>query len=285
MFVSANKREAKPIWQLLRIVRRETPSAAKRRRNVGTVSVNILARAGIVGIGELKSKAAWIARWTLSFRLGAPSCERVISNGRILRISGSSRYSVCCAPVLNLFSYGCSRNDISLNIFWQVSNRLQMTASYGIQKLAYTGGQGSSVSNSLVFALQGKPFGGKLDFQVNWSLLKTKSAFNFASTGTTTTTTPTSLTDTSTDLNSLGFEVDYPLSSRQTLFARSLIGTTSGYLGNTESNMSVGMRYGITRAMAFELGWQVQQHTYKDAQNASLNYKASSILANLGFHF
>jgi hypothetical protein len=37
--------------------------------------------------------------------------------------------------------------------------------------------------------------------------------------------------------------------------------------------------------MAFELGWQIQAHTYKDAQNAQLNYKASSLLANLGFHF
>ncbi len=185
------------------------------------------------------------------------------------------------------YQFNSSRNDISVNIFWQVSNRLQLTASYGVQKLAYTGGQGSSSSNNILFALQGKPFGGKLDVQLNWSLLKTKSAFNFSSTGITTgaTTTPTSLTDTSTDLNSLGFEVDYPLNSRQTVFARSLMGTTSGYLGNTESNMSVGLRYGITRAMAFELGWQVQQHTYKDVQNAGLNYKASSILANLGFHF
>src|SRR5205085_11915287 len=137
-------------------------------------------------------------------------------------------------------------------------------------------------SNSIVLALQGRPFGGKLDVQLNWSLLKTKSAFNFApvTSGTTTSTTTTTLTDTSTNLSSLGFEVDYPLSSRQTLFVRSLAGTTSGYLGNSENNLSFGLRYGITRAMAFELGWQLQEHLYKDPQNASLNYKASSLLAN-----
>jgi hypothetical protein len=151
----------------------------------------------------------------------------------------------------------------------------------------YTGGQGGSTSNSIVFAVQGRPFGGKMDVQVNWSLLKTKSAFNFAPlTGTTGTTGSTgTLTDTSTNLSSLGFEVDYPLSSKQTLFVRSLTGETSGYLGNSESNLSFGLRFGITRAMGFELGWQLQAHTYKDPQNASLNYKASSLLANLGFHF
>ncbi len=188
------------------------------------------------------------------------------------------------------YQFNSSRNDIAFNLFWQLSHRMQMTGSYGVQKLTYTAGQGSSSSNSIVLALQGRPFGGKLDFQVNWSLLKTKSAFNFSSltsSGTTVGTTGTTpgLTDTSTNLSSLGFEVDYPLSSRQTVFVRSLTGQTSGYLGNSESNLSFGLRYGITRAMAFELGWQLQQHIYKDAQNASLNYKASSLLANLGFHF
>jgi hypothetical protein len=140
-----------------------------------------------------------------------------------------------------------------------------------------------------VLALQGRPFGGKLDVQLNWSLLKTKSAFNFSSlssTGLTSGTTGTStLSDTSSDLSNFGFEVDYPLSSRQTIFVRSLTGNTSGYLGNSESNLSFGLRYGITRSMAFELGWQIQQHKYKDPANASLNYRASSLLANLGFHF
>jgi len=194
------------------------------------------------------------------------------------------------------YQFNSNRNDVAFNIFWQMSNRLQFTASYGVQNLTYTGGQGTSASNSVVFALQGRPFGGKLDVQLNWSLLKTKSLFDFSNltspTGTTTATgtssgtgsTPT-LTNTSTNLNSLGFEVDYPLSSRQTLFVRSLLGDTSGYLGNSESNTSFGLRYGITRAMAFELGWQLQSHIYKDPSNTSLNYHASSILANLGFHF
>ena len=194
------------------------------------------------------------------------------------------------------YQFNSSRSDINLNVFWQLSHRMQLTASYGVQKLSYTAGQGSSTSNSLLFAMQGRPFGGKLDVQVNWSLLKTKSAFNFTSlstsglttTGTTATggtTTAAGLTDTSTDLSNLGFEVDYPLSSRQTLFVRSLSGVTSGYLGNTENNLQFGLRYGITKTMAFELGWQLQEHKYKDVQNAQLNYKASSLLANLGFHF
>jgi len=198
------------------------------------------------------------------------------------------------------YQFNSSRRDVAFNIFWQMSNRLQVTASYGIQSLNYTGGQGSSASNNIVLAMQGRPFGGKLDVQVNWSLLRTKSAFNFASLSSTGLTTPTTglttpatgttgtgstLSDTSSDLSNLGFEVDYPLSSKQTIFVRSLTGNTSGYLGNTESNLSFGLRYGITRAMAFELGWQIQQHKYKDPANASLNYKASSLLANLGFHF
>src|SRR5262249_21289153 len=121
------------------------------------------------------------------------------------------------------YQFNSNRNDIALNVFWQLSHRLQLTASYGVQKLAYTNGQGGSNSNSIVFALQGRPFGGKLDVQVNWSLLKTRSAFNFAS-GTTSDTASSALTDTSTNLSSLGLELDYPLSSRQTIFARSLLG-------------------------------------------------------------
>ncbi len=187
------------------------------------------------------------------------------------------------------YQFNSSRDDMAFNIYWQL-RRVQLTASYGLQNLTYTGGQGSSASTTMVLGIQGRPFGGKLDVQLNWSLLRTKSAFNFASVTpaglTSGLSTPTTgLTDTSTNLSNLGFEVDYPLSSRQTVFVRSLLGTTTGYLGNTESNLSFGLRYGITRTMAFELGWQLQDHKYADPTNASLNYKASSLLANLGFHF
>lgn len=180
------------------------------------------------------------------------------------------------------YQFNSSRNDYSFNLFWQPSQRIQMNLTYGVQRTNYTNGQGGSKSNNILVAMQGRPFGGKLDLQVNWSLLDTRSAYNFSSTTTGSTSTPT---DTSTYLSTLGAEADYPISGRHTLFVRSLISTTSGYQANTENTFSIGTRYALTRTVQFELGWQLQSHIYKDTSNSGLNYHASSLLANLGFHF
>jgi hypothetical protein len=79
--------------------------------------------------------------------------------------------------------------------------------------------------------------------------------------------------------------VDYPISSRQTLFIETLNATTSGYLGNVENDLRFGMDYALTHTLKFSLGWQILKHIYKDTQNTPQNYSASSLLAEFGFHF
>ena len=200
------------------------------------------------------------------------------------------------------YQYNSSRNNLGFNLGWQLSNRMQFNASFQLQKTAYTGSVGGSQSRSMLVAFQGHPFGGKIGLQLNWSSLVTKSAFDFSTLGTTVTglttgttsttattgttgTGTTGLSDTSSTLNSLGLRVDYPISSRQTLFVETLNSTTSGYLGNSENDLRFGMDYGLTRTLKFSLGWQILQHQYKDPASANLNYKASSLLAEFGFHF
>lgn len=180
------------------------------------------------------------------------------------------------------YQFNASRDNLGLNVGWQVNNRMQMNLAYGSQRTTYTAGAGGSRSNSFLFSFQGNPFGGKLGVQFNLSLLKTNSAFNFnQSTGTTGTT----LTDTSSNLASHGLRVDYPISKRQTLFVEMLSSNTSGFLANTEDDIRFGLDYSLTKTLKFSLGWQILSHNYKDPQNANLNYRVSSLLAELGLHF
>ena len=198
------------------------------------------------------------------------------------------------------YQYNSDRNTTGFNISWQASSEMQFTAAYTAQKVIYTNGFGGTDSKNIFLSLDGHPFGrrngflGKLGMRINWSLVKTASAFksSSAATGTTagtsgtdTTTGNSVLTDTSTNLTSLGLRFDYPLSSRQSIFVETLNSATSGFQGNTEQDLKFGLDYALTRALKFSLGWQVLSHKYSDTTNIRSNYTASSLLAEFGFHF
>ena len=196
------------------------------------------------------------------------------------------------------FQYNSDRNTVGFNFSWQPSSEMQLSAAYTAQKVVYTNGFGGTDSNNILLSLDGHPFGrrngflGKIGLRINYSLVKTQSAFKTDTStaaspiaGATGTVASSSLTDTSTNLTSLGFRIDYPLSSRQSLFIETLKSQTSGYQGNNENDLKFGLDYALTRTMKFSFGWQILQHNYIDAANAHANYKASSLLAELGFHF
>jgi hypothetical protein len=201
------------------------------------------------------------------------------------------------------YQFNNTRNNISTTFDWQLSRRLHVNALYALQKLAYNGTVGGTDSNSMILRLEGRPFGGKLGMIFGWTSMRTNSAFNFnnasllgntgaAATGTTSTATTgatsattTPLTDTSTNLSSLNFRLEYPISSRQTLFFEMLGSNSSGYLSNREDDYRFGLDYALTRTLKFSLGWQILSHNYNDAQNTPLNYHVSSLLAEFGFNF
>ncbi len=201
------------------------------------------------------------------------------------------------------FQYNSDRNTVGFNFSWQPSSEMQLSAAVTQQKVLYTNGFGGTDSNNILLSLDGHPFGhrngflGKIGMRINYSLVKTNSAFKsdtsstilpIPGTGTSASLGSSStsiLTDTSTNLTSLGFRVDYPLSSRQSIFVETLRSQTSGYQGNAENNLKFGLDFAVTRTVKFSFGWQILQHTYLDAANAHANYKASSLLAELGFHF
>ncbi len=195
------------------------------------------------------------------------------------------------------YQYNSNRNNALLNFSWQASERMQMNLSYGVQRVAYNGTIGGSNSNTIQFYMQGHPFGGRLGTQLSWQSLKTGSNLNFnsttaATTGTTTLgatglngSTTTTLTDTGTNLTSLGLRLDYPITSRYSVFIDTVNSDSSGVFGSTESNLRFGLDYSLTQALKFSLGWQIFSRTNKDAENAKYDYKASSLLAEFGLHF
>lgn len=183
------------------------------------------------------------------------------------------------------YQFNSNRNNLGMNFAWQLSDRLQVNANYSLQRVAYTGNYGNTDSNSLFFTLQGRPFGGKLGIQLGWQSMKTQSTVNFSGTTGTTTDATTTPTDTSTNLSSLSARLDYPISSRQTLFVELLQSTSSGYLANTDSNLRFGMDFALNRVLRFSLGWQILSRTNADVSNQPYNYHVSSLLAEFGLNF
>jgi hypothetical protein len=140
-----------------------------------------------------------------------------------------------------------------------------------------------------MFSIQGHPFGGKLGVQFGIQSMHTDSAFDTAATTATTPvatgTSSTSLTNTSNDLMSFTGRLDYPINKKETLFVEMLNSITSGYLANVENDIRFGVDYALTKVLKFSFGWQILQHTYSDPSESDLNYHASNLLAQFGFHF
>ena len=188
--------------------------------------------------------------------------------------------------------YNSNRNNVALQMGWRASNRWTFDGSYSIQKVAYTGTLGSSSSNYWQVNMGGHPFGNGISLLLSLGSQRTDSNLNFASaagttlssTGTLTGTTPVANSG-NTDLTSLRFRIDYPISTRYALFTDIQQSNATGYLGSSDSNLSFGLSYSLTKALSFSLGWQVVSRINKDPQYAAYNYKASSVLAQLGFNF
>ena len=189
--------------------------------------------------------------------------------------------------------YNSNRSNVALQMGWRVSSRWTFDGSYSIQKVAYTGTLGSSSSNYWQVNMGGHPFGNGVSILLSLGSQRTDSNLNFASaigttTGGTTTagTTGTTIANNgNTDLTSLRFRVDYPISSRYSIFTDIQQSNATGYLGSADSNLSFGLSYSLTKALSFSLGWQVVSRINKDPQYSAYNYRASSILAQLGFNF
>ncbi len=183
--------------------------------------------------------------------------------------------------------YNSNRNNVALQMGWRVSNRWTFDGSYSVQKVAYTGSLGGSSSNYWQVNMGGHPFGNGISVLLSLGSQVTSSNLNF--TTTTGTSGTTGLTGTTTNgdsnLTSMRFRVDYPISARYSLFTDIQQSDATGSLGSTDSNYSFGASYSVTKALSFSLGWQVVNRINKDPQYSAYNYKVSSLLAQLGFNF
>jgi hypothetical protein len=197
------------------------------------------------------------------------------------------------------YLYNSNRTNTTLGIDYTLSKRLHFNVNYNVQKVAYTGGLGNTSSNTLTFDFEGRPFGGKLNMRVGWQSVRNnnllnQSALTSGTTGTTTSTTSSStgtgLLNTSTDLGSYLFHVDYPLSNRISIFLDLSDSITSGYDANSQTDTRFGLDFPLTQALKFSLGWQLTSHTTPGAtstasDSSSLNYRSSSLLAEFGLRF
>ena len=175
--------------------------------------------------------------------------------------------------------FNSSRNNIAVQMAWQMSRRWTFDGSFSLQKTAYVGSLGSASSNSWQVNMGGHPFGNGISLILSMGSQRTNSNINFS------TTTTTATTDGNSDLTSFRARVDFPISSRYSLFADMQQSNVTGSLGTSDSNLSFGASYSLTKAVNFSLGWQIIRRDNKDPQYAVYNYKVSSILAQLGFNF
>jgi hypothetical protein len=178
------------------------------------------------------------------------------------------------------YEYNTNRNSLSFSTSWQASRRMSLNATYSSQAVTYTNGYGATTSNTLMFYLQGHPFGGKLNTTLSWQSMQTASTVNFDATNTTT---PDTNTNSSTD--SLSLRLDYPISGRYSLFTELLQSSTAGYLASTDTDLSFGLDYAITHTFKFSLGWQFISRNNTDPTDAPYSYKVNSLLAQLGLNF
>jgi len=180
------------------------------------------------------------------------------------------------------YQFNSTRNDMSLVFSWQPKERYQIQGSYGIQHVAYNSGYGSSDGSTLMLSFQGNPFGGKLRTLASVQRFVTNSSVNFSGTSLATTTTPTV---SNTVQDSLSLRLEYPLVRRETLFAETLLSDVAGTLGSTELDYRLGVDFALTQVLKFEVGWQFIDRENKDPTEVEYNYKANSLVAEMGLRY
>ncbi len=197
------------------------------------------------------------------------------------------------------YQYNSNRNNGTLGLNYNPSDRWAFNMNVNAQKVAYTGSLGGTNSSSMQFGFTGRPFGNKISTTINWQSVRTKSDLNLSSltgavtgvstvaSGISTITNPlvAASNNASSNLSSLGARVDVPVSSRYVLFVDWLHSDASGYLGNTESNLRFGTDIYLNQVLKFSLGWQTINRLNKDSALSSYNYHSSSLLAEFGLHF
>ncbi len=195
------------------------------------------------------------------------------------------------------YQYNSNRNNTTLGMNYNPSDRWAFNFNINAQKVAYNGTIGGTNSNTMQFGFTGRPFGNKISTTINWQSVRSKSALNLA--GLTTGTTPTgsitggtvtnpliaSSNNSNSNLNSLGARIDVPVSSRYTLFVDWLASNATGYLGNTESDLRFGTDIYLNQVLKFSLGWQTVNRVNTDSTLSNYNYHSSSLLAEFGLHF
>ena len=227
--------------------------------------------------------------------------SNIYTTGSVTGRSTTHRFDVQYSPRSNMnigfqfdtgasvgdYQYNSSRRNASINFGWQPSTKLQFNLLYSLQRVLYNNNFGGTNSNTLQFSMQGRPFGGKLNTQFSYQLLRNKSALQTTAAATTTTLAGGTAvpTNTSSDLHSFALRLDYPISSRQTVFIDLLNSNTLGYLGSSENDIRFGLDFGLTQALKFSLGWQIIDRRNQDPSLSSLNYHTSSLLAEFGLHF
>ncbi|MDE2126901.1 MAG: hypothetical protein KGJ62_09955 [Armatimonadetes bacterium] len=186
------------------------------------------------------------------------------------------------ASSLGSYQYNSTRNSIGFVFSWQPAKQFQLNASYSLMDVLYTGNQGGTNSNTLQFWLQGHPFGRRLGVQLSYQAVLGSSTANLAPS---TTGTAAPLTNTSSNLNSIYLHLDYPIATREALFVDVDNNLQTGYEGNLQRDLRVGMDYALSQALKFSLGWQFNTRVNSDPTLKQYNYNANSLLAQFGLHF
>ena len=191
------------------------------------------------------------------------------------------------------YQYNSSRKNAFANVTWNPSERYAFNGSFNIARVAYTGGLGSTRSSQMQFGFTGRPFGNRITTTLSYQSVRTNSALNQASLGSSALTgvasTATSLiaggTNTDSNLSSIQARLDVPITQRHTLFAEWLSSNSTGYLGDNERDLRFGVDFYLNQFLKFSLGWQTIDRQNKDNTLANLNYHNSSLLAEFGLHF
>lgn len=236
---------------------------------------NSYSNVGLTGIGGRTS----------SNRLGM---NYAISRGLTLQ----TNYDV--ASSVGDYQYNSNRKNALASLVWNPSERWAFNGSFNVSHVNYTGSLGATRSSQMQFGFSGRPFGNRITTTLSYQSVKTNSALNTAaaaipltgvSTGTTTAGSLLTGISGVSNLSSLAARVDYPLSVRHALFIDWLNSSSTGSLGDIETDLRFGMDFYLNQFLKFSLGWQTTDRANKDSTLTNLNYHNSSLLAEFGLHF
>ncbi len=224
---------------------------------------------------------------------GRTSSNRLGMNYAIRRgLSLQTNYDV--ASSVGDYQYNNSRKNALASLVWNPSERWAFNGSFNISHVNYTGSLGATRSSQMQFGFSGRPFGNRVTTTLSYQSVKTDSALNtlaaaipLTGVSTGTTTAGSLLTGISgvSNLSSLAARIDYPLSVRHALFIDWLNSSSTGSLGDIETDLRFGMDFYLNQFLKFSLGWQTTDRANKDSTLTNLNYHNSSLLAEFGLHF